>query len=125
MTKKRFREAMMRGLGRCILELDQMEDVEKYREIVLWGCTHDLSYDTQCEGTRAWYMRELIRRFPDEKPFVDTVIRKLSQYRSKGGWEFSHYCELLSRFAWEGNRPAFSALWKKYGDEMDRIMYGT
>ncbi len=63
MTKKRFREAMMRGLGRCVLELDHTEDVEKYREIVMWGCTHNLSYDTQCEGTRAWYLRELIRMY--------------------------------------------------------------
>lgn len=42
MTKKEFKEAMTRGLGRCILELDHTEDVEKYREIVLWGCAHDL-----------------------------------------------------------------------------------
>ena len=47
MTKREFKEAMMRGLGRCILELDETEDAEKYREIVLWGCTHNLSYDTQ------------------------------------------------------------------------------
>ena len=47
-TKKGFREAMMRGLGRCVLELESTEDTEWYREVVLWGCTHDLSYDTQC-----------------------------------------------------------------------------
>ncbi|MCM1541248.1 MAG: hypothetical protein NC121_08300 [Blautia sp.] len=110
MTKKEFREAMKRGLGRCILELDQAEDAEKYREIVLWGCTHDLSYDTQCEGTRAWYMREMVRRLREERPFVDAVIRKLSQYRPNGGWEFSHYCELLGLFALDGNREALTAL---------------
>ena len=60
MTKKEFREAMKRGLGRCVQELDHAENPEKYREIVLWGCMHDLSFDTQCEGTRAWYLRELI-----------------------------------------------------------------
>lgn len=38
----------MRGLGRCVLELESTEDTEWYREVVLWGCTHDLSYDTQC-----------------------------------------------------------------------------
>ena len=109
MTKKEFREAMKRGLGRCVQELDHAENPEKYREIVLWGCMHDLSFDTQCEGTRAWYLRELIRRFHDEKPFVDAVIRKLSGYRSNGGWEFSQYCELLALFAQEGNRQAHTA----------------
>lgn len=120
-TKKEFKEAMMRGLGRCILELDQTENVEKYREIVMWGCTHNLSYDTQCEGTRAWYMRELIRRFPDEKPFVDAVIQKLSRYRSNTGWEFSYYCELLGLFVQEGNRQALTALKGKY-EELYEIL---
>lgn len=114
MTKKEFREAMMRGLGRCVLELESTKDVERYREIVLWGCTHDLSYDTQCEGTRAWYMRELVRWFQEEDSFVEAVIQKLLQYRSKGGWEFSHYCELLGLFAQEGHREAFMALAGKY-----------
>lgn len=48
MTKKAFKEAMKRGLGRCILELQKAEDPQRYREAVLWGCTHHLSYDTQC-----------------------------------------------------------------------------
>lgn len=121
MTKKEFKEAMMRGLGRCILELDCAEDVERYREIVLWGCTRDLSYDAQCEGTRAWYVRELVRRFPEEKPFVDAVIRKLLPYRSKNGWVFSHYCELLGCFAREGNRQAFDTLCRKY-EELYEIL---
>ena len=121
MTKKEFREAMKRGLGRCVQELDYAENPEKYREIVLWGCMHDLSFDTQCEGTRAWYLRELIRRFHDEKPFVDAVIRKLSGYRSNGGWEFSQYCELLALFAQEGNRQANAALWEKY-EELYKIL---
>lgn len=119
MTKKAFREAMARGLGRCVLELDHAEDVERYREIVMWGCTHDLSFDAQCEGTRAWYLRELIRRFCDETPFLDGVIRKFSGYRSNGGWEFSQYCELLALFAQEGNGQASAALWEKY-----EVLYG-
>lgn len=114
MTKKGFREAMMRGLGRCVLELESTEDTEWYREVVLWGCTHDLSYDTQCEGTRAWYMRELVRRFQEENSFVEAVIQKLLQYRPNGGWAFSYYCELLGLFAQEGHREAFMALARKY-----------
>ncbi len=121
MTKKGFREAMMRGLGRCVLELESTEDTEWYREVVLWGCTHDLSYDTQCEGTRAWYMRELVRRFQEENSFVEAVIQKLLQYRPNGGWAFSYYCELLGLFAQEGHREAFMALARKY-DELYGIL---
>ncbi len=114
MTKKAFKEAMKRGLGRCILELQKAEDPQRYREAVLWGCTHNLSYDTQCEGTRAWYMRELIRFFPDEEPFLEAVIRKLRKRRFRDRWEFCHYEELVSCFARGRNQRAMDALLETY-----------
>lgn len=32
-----FKKAMLRGLGRCIIELEENENIEKYRNFVLWG----------------------------------------------------------------------------------------
>lgn len=52
MTRAAFKKAMLRGLGKCAIELEENENIEQYRDIVLWGCLHNLSYDTQCEGTR-------------------------------------------------------------------------
>lgn len=116
MTKKAFREAMKRGLGRCVLELERTENVELYREIVLWGCTHDLAYDPQCEDSRAWYVYELVKRFPDKRPFLDAVIEKFSRSCSDGGWRFDHYCGLLGYFWQDGEEKAGAALWNKYED---------
>lgn len=36
MTKKEFKEAMLRGHGRCVIAVRQ--DPEKYREFVLRAC---------------------------------------------------------------------------------------
>lgn len=37
MTKKEFKRAMLCGLGRCIPELRETGDKEKYRNLVLWA----------------------------------------------------------------------------------------
>lgn len=116
MTKKDFKEAMKRGLGRCIQELEHTDQVERYRDLVMWGCTHDLAYDAQCEGNRAWYLYELIKRFPDREPFLDAVIRKFSGNCSDGGWLFDHYCGILGYFLQDGEKKAYAALWEKYGE---------
>ncbi|MBQ4428780.1 MAG: hypothetical protein II871_03300 [Clostridia bacterium] len=48
MNKKEFKRAMLCGLGRCILACQN--DPERYRAEVMWGCTHQLAYDAQCEA---------------------------------------------------------------------------
>ena len=48
---------------------------EKYKDIVLWGCLHNLSYDTQCEGVRAEYVYHLTTFFCDETYFVVPIIK--------------------------------------------------
>lgn len=113
---------MERGLGRCVLELDRTENVEKYRDTVLWGCTHNLSFDTQCEGTRAWYLYELIKRFPYAEEFVSAVINRFDGCKSDGRWEFAHYCDLLALFAADGNADALNALRKKYAVLYDVLL---
>lgn len=54
MTKAQVKHAFQRGLGRGILAV--RENPDRYKEIVLWACGRNLSFDTQCEGTRAWYV---------------------------------------------------------------------
>lgn len=112
MTKKEFKENLLRGRGRCVAEVK--ENPEKYRDLVLWACTHDLSFDTQCEGTRAWLVHQLAVCYPDCTPFVDAAAGELKKYRSNGSWKFAHLCDLLVLFAADGNELAKSALKQKY-----------
>ena len=113
MTVKEFKEAMKRGLGRCVLELQKTENVEKYRKTVLWGCTHALSYDPQCEGTRSEYFYELISYFPSDEPFLDAIINKLERLSvKKFNWTLIHCVYILAEFA--DNERARAAVWNTY-----------
>ena len=114
MNKKDFKKYMQQGLGRCILALQSSENIEKYKEIVLWGCLHNLSYDTQCEGTRASYIYELTTYFNDENYFLLPCIEAFKKIPRRSDWLFSHFAELLRRFAENGNKRAERALIQKY-----------
>lgn len=103
MTKKEFKCAMQRGLGRCILELEKAEDKEKYRELVLWGCTHELTYDAQSEGSRAYYFYEIINLFPNISSFLQATAKRMKQCIKSSSWEFSQCCQLLALYAADGN----------------------
>lgn len=112
MTKAEFKEAMKRGLGRCIIELDKQNDIEKYRGIVLWGCLHNLAYDTQSEGTRAEYMFILQSKFHDD--YFETRILQKYENSFKDSRLFDHYTEMLYWFAVDGSNRARQALRAKF-----------
>ncbi len=105
---------MQQGLGRCVLVLKNAKNISKYKEIVLWGCLHNLSYDTQCEGTRAYFVYELTTYFNDEQYFVIPIIDAFERLPRRSDWTFSHFCNLLCCFAENGNTNAKKALQKKY-----------
>ena len=57
MTQKQFKEALLRGQGRCIRAV--RSDSAKYYSVVLWACSHTVAFDAQCEGTKAWFVYQL------------------------------------------------------------------
>lgn len=116
MTKKAFKYDMQRGLGSCVLELQNTQDIEKYRPLVLWGCSRDMAYDAQCEGCRSVYLYQLITQFPDYMPFIDILGKRLFQSMCSRGWEFLQDCEILSYFALDGEKQAWDILRKCYGE---------
>ena len=110
MTKKAFKYDMQRGLGSCVLELQSTQDIEKYRPLVLWGCSRDMAYDAQCEGCRSVYLYQLITQFPDHMPFIDILEKRLYQSMRSRGWEFMQDCEILSYFALDGEKRAWDIM---------------
>lgn len=123
MTKKTFKHDMQRGLGSCVLELQNTRDRERFRPLVLWGCSRDMAYDAQCEGCRSIYLYQLIMQFPDQEPFMDIVEKRLFRSMRSRGWEFLQDCEILSCFAQDGKQRAWHILQSGYG-ELLRILYG-
>lgn len=112
MTKKEFKAAMLRGLGRCVKAVQQ--EPEKYRDIVLWACKRNIAYDAQSEGTRAWYVYTMASSYPDKETFINTVAEALKKYRPNGSWDLLHLSEILMFFAMDGYESARKALEEKY-----------
>lgn len=120
MTKKEFKEAMIRGQGRCVLAVRR--EPEKYREIVLWACKRDIAYDTQSEGARSRYVYTLTCAYPDKRPFISAAAEALKKYRPNGSWTMLHLAELLMFFAMDGSRMAHRALVAKYRELLDEML---
>ena len=114
MTKKQIKYAIQRGLGRGILAV--RKDPERYRDLVLWACVRNLAYDTQSEGTRTWYDYQLISCYADRTEFRDQIISRFRQKKPDGGWDYSHFSELLMFFAEDGDLVAEAVLWEKYAE---------
>jgi len=112
MTKKEFKEAMLRGLGRCVIAV--RKEPEKYRDIVLWACKRNFAYDAQSEGTRSWYTYTMVNAYPDKETFIDATADALKRYRPNGSWDLLHLSEILMFFAMDGYESARNALEEKY-----------
>ena len=105
MNKKDFKTCMQQGRGICAITLQGEKDIAKYKEIVLWGCLHNLSYDTQCEGVRAEYVYHLTTFFCDETYFVVPIIKAFTSLANEKDDLFQHLSALLSLFSESGKKP--------------------
>lgn len=123
MNKREFEYAMKRGLGRCVLEFRDNEDIEKFRDIVLKGCLNNYSYDTQCEGTRSEYMYVLQSYYGDTY-FEEKIIEKFSG-KITNIWLFDHLANLLYLFADDGSKKAYEAMLCKYDHIYTRLRKNT
>ena len=123
MTANQFKRYMQMGLGRCYLQLRGAEDIERYREVVQWGCLHNLAWDTQSEGTRAQYVYDLVRCFPDPASFLPAVLQQFERIGSAhgGGYTLAHYIALLQCYARDGYAEAKQAIWQRYRKQLDVV----
>ena len=121
MKQKEFKRTMQLGLGRCVQTLMQSADKERYRRIVLWGCLHNLSFDTQCEGPRTWYVFKLASLFKDDSYFVQPTIEAFHKCSTNRYWDFSHFLGVLAHFAENESVAAREAIQAKYDELYARL----
>lgn len=121
MNKKLFKYYMIRGMGRCVLELQSTKSVDKYKELVLWACTHNIAYDPQCESVRASYVYSLTRFFGDDDIFVSAIINAIKRRSRYSDWDFKHMYELLELFASDGNEAARDALISEFEELISEL----
>ena len=112
MTTKQFHTALLQGRGSCYLAVQS--DPESYHREVLWACRELFSFDTQCEGSRAWFVYTLVCLYPDRSPFVNAACEALIDCPSDGSWHVASLAELVELFFQDGDQTAWKALTEKY-----------
>lgn len=112
MNKQELKQILRRGLGRGILTV--RENPGAYRDVILWACRRELAFDPQCEGSRAWYVYQLICCDPDKTAYRQRIVDWLLRKKPGADWDLCFFAELLSYFAQDGDTAAEAALWEKY-----------
>jgi len=113
MTLKKFKHDMIKGLGTCIIELENSTEIEKYKPIVLFGCLNVLSYEIQIEGSRSEFIYDLTQYFNDDSYFENAIIEKLNK-KLKNNILIISLIERLAQFAMSGSERSKNTLYAKY-----------
>ncbi len=113
MTKKQFKHSLFRGLGSAIIVLEQCHDKSQYRDIVLYACLNNTTYDMQCEGDRGLYLFHAIELLGGMDLFESSIIEKYKNVRHDV-WLFDQLSSLLFLFAEQGSEKSQKALYEKY-----------
>ncbi len=72
-----FKGWLQKGLGRAAIFL-QKHDSAPYRDALLYACTHNLTFDPQCEDRRAPYLMKLIEIAGDGSFYRDGIVSALA-----------------------------------------------
>ena len=118
MTKSQLMLSLQKGHGRCFTFLSNTNNLNDYRDIVLWGCLNAFAYDQQVEGTRAGYLYELASLFDEDAFFIWNILNTLQDIPYEEDDKYAHFCELLTLFAQKGHlKEIKEALLKKHTDK--------
>lgn len=111
-----FNQWLQKGLGRAVLHL-RTHDPAPYREAVLYACTHDLTYDPQCEGNREIYLLDLINCAADQDFFRNGFLEALrSPPKDPERFDLGQTIELARNFAEKGDDEMKQAMYRAVAD---------
>lgn len=109
-----FKQNMLRGLGKCHIDILNTNNKEIFREDILYGALNSISYDVYFEGTKCWYIYDLILGMQDNDYFENKIIEKLEKSKKLSIRTFNHLTDLLDQFAYDGSSRAKTVLEEQY-----------
>lgn len=120
--KELFEHYMLAGHGRTFSLLVGNKNL--FKDIVLYGCLNDFSYDMQCEGSRGWFVYNLALKYDDYDFFLNKAIEKFQTDEINDDWHtISHLCDFIDLFACDSNDVAAKvAIEEKYARLYESIM---
>jgi hypothetical protein len=119
-----FQRSINLGLGRVILYL-QNHSSEPYRDVILYACLHNTTYDRQLEYGKGEYIREIIRLSGEEAFYRQQVIDATKTADKKEyKRDTSHLLDIVGCFAREGDEEARQVLYQLFESTINADEYG-
>lgn len=103
-----FREALARGLGRCVLWLRAAGGFGPHRDALLDAFGRNLAFDPQCEGTRVSYLFDLAEAASMEGELRAAALAGLVGVDDR--WEADQHAAVALALARGGDEAAEEAL---------------
>ena len=117
MTDTEFEKALHKGLGRCVVELASLENIEAHKNTVLDCCTKNISSYIPFEKSRGEFLYKLVKKYNDNELFLQPVISKYTEEEPDSESSYKllvQMTDFLWAFSNEDNSFAYAVLMDKY-----------
>lgn len=109
LTRDQFADALKRGHGRALMHV-QAHGLAGIEDLFLQACTHDYAWDSQCEGSRAPWLIEMLVASGEESRLVGTMLPGLAALDDPW-WHGQHRVDMLMHLAKRGHGEARNLLY--------------
>ena len=106
-----FEGWLRKGLGRAAIFV-KTHPPEHCRAPLLHACTHNLTYDSQCEDSRGPYLVNLIEASGDVEFYRDRILSALAADQTQ--MDLGQLFEIASSFAANGDRELKQAMYATF-----------
>jgi hypothetical protein len=110
--KKAFFNSLKRGTGEAYILMRNYPLID-FSQLILKGACTNYAYDQQCEGNRAWYVFNLIKRSKQKELIISEVLKEL-QNKKKSHYDLDQMCDLAVYFYKHGCKDALEILFKRF-----------
>jgi hypothetical protein len=118
LTREQFASALRKGQGRALLHVKRC-GVAGFEDLVVQACTHSLVFDTQSEGTRGWWLFNLLGLAGMKDAARPKILESLREPREETSgnddtWTVCQRLELAALYAQEGDEESRQAIYAKF-----------
>lgn len=110
--KQRFKSAIKRGTGEAHIIIKENPTVDFSKEIIK-AALFNFAYDQQSEGSRDFYIAELIELSSQKDKILPVIYKALSR-EITDDWSIEQLFDIVAIFAKQGDKRAREAIHKNY-----------
>ena len=109
--KQKFRSSIRRGTGEAHILIKENPTVDFSKQIIK-GALFNFAYDQQSEGSRDFYIAELIELSAQKDEILPVLFDALKNEETEADWSTEHLFDVIAVFAKKGDRQAKQAVYE-------------